>query len=114
MPKKGEIDLQRLQYWKAVLAKHKESGLSGPVFCRENDIPYTAFVNRRRRMGSLTNQSTQPEFAKIEIKKEEQSLLALADRLEVILPNGVLVRVPHGYSASALIDLFLTLGSCKC
>ncbi len=65
-------------------------------------------------MGSLTNQSTQPEFAKIEIKKEEQSLLALADRLEVILPNGVLVRVPHGYSASALIDLFLALGSCKC
>lgn len=113
MPKKGEIDLQKFKYWKSVLAKYEDSGLSGQAFCRANGIPYTAFANRRRRMAKLQFQPTLPQFAEIEIK-DNQSPVVPADRLEVVLPNGVLVRVPCGYSSADLANLFLALDGGRC
>ena len=132
MPKKGEVNLPRLRYWKAVLADFEKSGLSGKAYCRKKGIPYTAFANRRRRIpvaaatarradanaGSDATNGRKSEhypvdqrgFAEVKIATPVKvAQLPPADRLEVLLPSGVLLRVPDGYSVVGLAAVITAL-----
>lgn len=130
MAKRGEIDLPKLRYWKSVLADFERSGLTGQAYCREKGITYTAFANRRRKLsGKLQgngrqetrskkptgnkrvcerNVGEQVEFAEVLIKPSLQSSAA-ADRLEVVLPTGTVLRVPAAYPVVDLAEVISAL-----
>jgi hypothetical protein len=118
MPKKGEIDLQRLDYWKSVLEDFETTGLSGQAYCRQNGIPYTAFANRRRRLpetirAAAKAKSKHVEFAEVAIKDSptpaETPSPTIAERLELVLPKGTVLRIPNGYSPAALSKIVSAL-----
>ncbi len=129
MPKKGEIDRRKLAYWKSVLTDFERSGLSGQAYCREKGIAYTAFANRRRRLAGIVKTSTKTKsdrravaeetstrssshvgFAEVAIKASPtQAPSFTIERLELILLNGTVLRVPNGYSAAALAEIVLAL-----
>lgn len=132
MPKKGEFDLQKLKYWKAVLADFERSGLTGQEYCRQKGIVYTAFANRRRRLtgvkgtgkyqarkaaskqselgNSRNRASAQVGFVEVRTKSSIVTPSNLdGERLEVALPTGTVLRVPNGYSIELLARLVTAL-----
>jgi hypothetical protein len=40
MPKRGEVDLRKLKYWKAILADFEKSGMTGQSYCRQKGLTY--------------------------------------------------------------------------
>lgn len=126
MPKKGEVDLQKLKYWRAVLADHERSGLSGQAYCKQKGISYTAFANRRRRIASSAQAAekakrdsgvdqngsrtasfergseVQPAFAEVKLKAPPIEQIRDAGKLEIELSEGIVLRVPDGYSVAVL------------
>lgn len=132
MPKKGEFDLQKLKYWKAVLADFERSGLSGQEYCRQKGIAYTAFANRRRRLagancadkylaGKTALRRSGPRnldgeaaaafgFAEVRTQPPKSTFSSLdGEKLEVVLPTGTVLRVPNNYSVEALARLVQAL-----
>jgi hypothetical protein len=133
MPKKGEVDLPKLKYWRAVLADHERSGLSGQAYCNQKGIPYTAFANRRRRIASSTpaaemakrgvsverngsrsagfeyGSEEQPAFAEVKVKAPQKEQGTEAGKLDIELPGGIVLRVPDGYSVAMLAAVVSTL-----
>jgi hypothetical protein len=130
MPKKGEVDLHKLKYWKAILADFERSGLKGQSYCRQKGISYTAFASRRRKL-SVTmpaaryraktpvadmesterSRAQQVEFAEVAVKISTPTQLAAVngERLEVVFPTGTILRVPSCYSAVALAEIITAL-----
>lgn len=132
MPSKGEVDLRKLKYWKAVLADFERSGLSGPAYCKQKGIPYTAFANRRRKLSSAiaatsklrakanatplaedrTERSSakQVGFAEVTIRTSTPAVpTSNGERLELVFPTGIILRIPNGYSAAALAEIITAL-----
>lgn len=113
MPKKGEIDLRKERYWKAVISDFEKSGLSGRAYCRDKGISYTAFATRRRRLTNSTDVGSKPgsthrvDFAPVALKSspQEPSFSSQVEPLEIVFPTGVTVRVPGGYSVTALAEI---------
>ena len=136
MPKKGEVDLQKLKYWKAVLRDFDRSGLSGQAYCKQAGIAYTAFANRRRRLGTSIDSSNKADaktktktsfvavdrmeaagapppqmgFAEVAVKVTPSAPpFANGERFEIVFPTGTVVRVPSGYSIAALVEIVTAL-----
>lgn len=134
MPKKGEIDLQKLKYWTAVLKDFDRSGLSGQEYCRQAGIAYTAFANRRRRLATSIDSSNKADarvktkssfvavgrmeasappqmgFAEVAVKVTPSAPpVANGERLEIVFPTGTMVRVPSWYSIAALVEIVTAL-----
>jgi len=135
MPKKGEVDLQKLKYWKAVLRDFDKSGLSGQAYCKQAGIAYTAFANRRRRLATSVDSSNETDakvktktnfvavdrmeasapppqmgFAEVAVKVAPSAPPAAhGERLEIVFPTGTMLRVPSGYSVAALVEIVTAL-----
>ncbi len=129
MPKRGEVDLRKLKYWKAILADFEKSGMTGQSYCRQKGITYTAFANRRRKLSrnlpigrgrarniviesTADSRARQIEFAEVTVKTPTPAKLSAenVERLEVVLQTGAILRVPTGYSAAALAEIITALG----
>ncbi len=116
MPKKGEVDLQKLEYWKSVIADFEKTGLSGQAYCKQKGIPYTAFAMRRRRLPETIRAAAKAkakahEFAEVAIKDSPANTpsSSSAERLELVLPKGTVLRIPNGYSPAALSKIVSAL-----
>lgn len=112
MPKKGELDLRKQRYWKTVFADFENSGLSGQAYCKEKGISYAAFASRRRRLpkgstGCSGESIKQVEFAPVSLKPSspQSRPTSRVEPLEIVFPNGIILRVPAGYSAFALTEI---------
>lgn len=129
MPKRGEVDLRKLKYWKAILADFEKSGMTGQSYCSQKGIAYTAFANRRRRLSSsisavmdrarkvsddstACNSAKKVEFAEVTFKTSTPAKPSTAndERLEVVLQTGTILRIPLGFSAAALAEIVTALG----
>lgn len=144
MPRKGEINLDRLKYWRQILAAFEASGLSGQEYCRKNGVPYTAFANRRRRIALMDAQALTEkkpaskkfagrkpaasassaktprdvEFAEVKLSdrdlgtKAPIQLAGVVSTLEIVLPNGIVVRLPQGYPLHMLSQVVSIMEEC--
>ncbi len=77
--------------WREWIEAHRRSGLSVAAFCAQHGVSTSSFYAWRRRLRARTSsgqQTSQGEghFVRVEATNP------LADRVEVVLPNGVVVR----------------------
>lgn len=100
-----------------MLADFEKSGLTGQAYCKAKAIAYTAFANRRRKMSERGEEAVERSHSKgiafapvnVKLQATETAQLFGGERLEIVLTTGVVLRVPAGFSATALADIVTNL-----
>jgi transposase-like protein len=101
---------QREQFWRTTLAAWEKSGQSIRAFCASRGVSQPSFYAWRRRL----RERTQPRPA-ARCGPTLVPLRVVPDAvLEVVLPAGVVVRVPAGADAAAVARLVAALGAASC
>jgi hypothetical protein len=104
------LDSAQVDYWRQALADWKNSGESIQAYCRARGFSPGNYYTWRRRLAQLDG--TQPTSAP---SASFVPLRVIADAvLEVVLPTGVMVRVPTGADAAAVAKLVAALGNASC
>ena len=104
--------------WKRILSEHKRSGLSARQFCRSKGIPVQRFYWWKRRLSNFEG-NDKPK------SKKRKSLVPVVvfeanksgdgssgkEPFELLLKDGVVLRVPQDFEGNALESLLLALSS---
>lgn len=92
--------------WRELVAQYEDSGLTQAKFARREGINYSTFVAwlGRCRRSRVVARSASPRFVEAHLPPENGT----ARRLEVQLPNGVVVR---GEEIATLVALIKALGA---
>jgi hypothetical protein len=115
MPDRSE---EKLAYWRGVLERQQESGLSIRRFCREEQVSEASFHNWRRKIAGrrgptvASSQGSGRDRAakKRRRRRDEKAAVfiplrvrpAVGSLLEVIHPRGCVVRVPAAFDEHSL------------
>lgn len=122
MPKKGERDPFKERYWRKALADWEASGLSAKRFCDENDVHYTGFMNWKKRLAQRDAEmvrevdvSETVDFTPVRVvgneSLHESSMVEKhATALEVVLPNGIVLRLASACPMKLVSDVVSLLG----
>lgn len=87
-----------------VLAAWSDSGLSRQDFADKHGIHEQRLYNWQRRLAETGAAST------VEFREVAAQAISLDPRLEVVLPSGVLLRLPPSFDATAVARLLEILG----
>ena len=87
--------------WEDRLVRHEQSGLSAPAFCTQEGLSLPAFHSWRRRLRPHTPAAAETPLVGLR-------LLAAPPPVELLLPTGVLLRLPAGCDL-ALVHSLLAL-----
>jgi transposase-like protein len=99
-------DPERGRFWREAVAGHRKSGLSVRAFCRERGLSEPNFYAWRRQLEER-DQATRPaKFVPVQVVAEAV--------IEVVLPSGVVVRVPSSSEPTAVARLVTALESSSC
>jgi transposase-like protein len=92
--------------WRELVAQYEGSGLTQSKFARREGINYSTFVAwlGRCRRTRVMARTPSPRFIEAQLPAGN----ATARRLEVVLPNGVVVR---GEEIATLVALIKALGA---
>ena len=138
MARKGERDVQRERFWRAVLRRQGRSGLTTREFCRQERLSEASYYAwrrelarrdrepqtgpRQRRQGcgvaSLTAGKRSPAASRPLF--QELAILEGSGRngagccLEIILPDGCRLRVPEEVDRGLLADVLSLLEARRC
>ena len=102
----------REQFWRDTIAAWKESGQSVRAFCAARGVSEATFFARRRGLASPERPRRPeapprpPSFAPVRIIPGPIA--------EVVLPSGLVVRVPIGADPAAVARLVAALGAPPC
>ena len=100
---------ERERFWREAVAGHKKSGLSVRAFCVDRGLSEPSFYAWRRELGQRGRAPMTPPAATF------VPVQVVADStVEVVLPSGVVVRVPPATDAMAVARLVAALGSPSC
>ena len=80
----------------AHIAKWQQSGLTRPQYCKQAKIPAANFYNWTRSQRESV-QASVVGFAEVKIS---ESIEIKTGHIEIIYPQGVVVRMPIGIEAS--------------
>jgi transposase-like protein len=107
MPRQGR-DPQRETFWREVVAGHRKSGLSVRAFCRQRGLSEPNFYAWRRTLDERdrTTRVQPAKFVPVEVVSEPM--------VEVVLPRGVVVRLPSSSEPTAIARLVTALESASC
>ncbi len=92
---------QRADYWREQITTWQASGLSGQVFCQQQQLTYHQFVYWRQkyRTDNPPQQATAPGFANV-----------IADTSHIhTVPAGLTLSLPNGLVISGFNDHNVTL-----
>ena len=111
MSRKYRRDPQREQFWRDAVAAWKASGQSIRDFCARRSLPETSFYSWRRTLSQRDRQqrSATPRAPTLVPWRVVPDAV-----LEVVLPTGLVVRVPLGVEASAVATLIAALRTAPC
>lgn len=89
--------------WRKRIAEQQTSGLSVEAFCRAQGIASSTFFARRQRL----READRPAFVEVTAETESAEATRLMEApchasLEVLLPGGVVVRVPSAFDMVTL------------
>lgn len=95
----------RIEFWRDLLRRYSESGMTVVAFCEEQRVSTASFYNWRRRMNddgrSPESVSEPPAFLPISVATETNS-----GCIEVLLPTEVTIRIPDGADRQTIFDVF--------
>jgi len=87
-------------YWRDVLERRSESGLSIRQFCREQQISEASFHSWKRKLAASERDARLPEdgavFIPVHVKASSDSAL------ELVHPRGHVLRVPAVFAEGSL------------
>lgn len=110
MDRRRGRDGRREQFWREVVATWRRSGQSVRAFCAAADLSEPSFYAWRRTLQARDRAEAAarqaPTFVPVRVVPD-----AL---LEVVLPTGLIVRVPGGADVQAVAKLVAALGSASC
>lgn len=104
---------------KRLLRHYERSGVSQKQFAREQDIPISTlsyWVRRTRRESESGAQATVVEIAPRRLRAASASKRiesAVAERVDIRLPNQLELRVPTGTDADWVVELLRGLLTCS-
>jgi hypothetical protein len=107
----------RREFWECVVARERESELTGRSWCRENDIPVAAFYRWRKRLSA----NASPDFASshrssdiqwLPVSSVPNSASAISGSSGVTLRIGaVSVDISTAFDTRVLSDVLTVLES---
>jgi hypothetical protein len=112
MPKIRRRPADREQFWRETITTWKESGQSIRAFCAARGIAEATFFVKRRELARREQPAQpvaltpSPSFAAVRVIAEPV--------VEVVLPTGLLVRVPSSADPVAVARLVAALGASSC
>jgi hypothetical protein len=95
-------------FWCDLIDRWKASAQSVAAFCAAHRVSQATFYSWRKRLATRTRCTTSPApaFAPIRVVPDPTA--------EVVLPNGLIVRVPAATDPAAVARLVAALGSAAC
>lgn len=116
MPQGKPRDPSKEQHWRQLLDRWQASGLSVRVFCRRHRLAEPTFYAWRRTLAELPGPGTATDephtFIPLDVRPDAPP--APAPALELVLGNGRLLRIPHGFDPAALRVLLAVLEGSLC
>src|SRR5262245_41728520 len=113
MPKTCRHNSGREQFWRDTITAWKASGQSVRAFCAARGLSEATFYARRRELADRMRPTTSdtpsrppPPFAAVRVLPDPT--------LEVVLPTGLVLRVPVGADPAAVARLVTELGRQPC
>ena len=107
-------DPKREQFWRETLAAFEKSGLSVRAFCTARDLPETSFFNWRRTLRKRDRQRPAPRSGGVRQPTLVPLRVVPNAVLEIVLPTGLIVRVPAGSEVSMVAALVTALRTPSC
>jgi hypothetical protein len=95
MPGRGDADRRRV--WEARLRRFAESDLTVAAFCRRERVSAPSFYEWRRKLGGKNGRRISQHQAPVFVPVRIEPAAAV---VEVRLPNGVVVSLPAGETAT--------------
>jgi hypothetical protein len=112
MPKTRRRNPAREQFWRETVAAWRKSGQSVRAFCADRGVSEATFFARRRELADRhapeppTGPSPAPQFVPVKVVPDPT--------IEVVLPSGLVVRVPASADPAAVARLVAALGQGPC
>src|SRR4051812_31526404 len=112
MPKTARRHADREQFWRDTIVAWKESGQSVRAFCASRGVGQGTFYARRRDLAGRDHHrqpastTPSPSFAAVRVIPNPT--------IEIVLPGGLLVRVPAGADTATVARLVAALGGGPC
>jgi hypothetical protein len=103
----------REQFWRETIAAWKASGQSIRAFCATRGVAEATFFARRRE---LADREPSPRTAAPPVPSPSFAAVRVIPDLtiEIVMPGGLLVRVPVGADPVAAARLVTALGASSC
>jgi transposase len=95
-------------FWRGLIDRWKASGQSVASFCGAHRVSQATFYSWRKRLASQTRSTTLavPAFAPVRVVPDPTA--------EVVLPSGLIVRVPAATDPTMVARLVAALGGATC
>jgi hypothetical protein len=94
-------------FWRRHLAAWRDSGQSQAAYCRQEDLSLPCFGYWRGKLDTVPSPSP-PALLPIVVSEVSTSI----DRIEVELPNGLMVRLLIGSDATQWVPMIRALMAC--
>jgi hypothetical protein len=111
MPRPSRRDPKPEPFWRDLIARWRASGQTVAAFCAAHRVSPATFYAWRKRLTARSAGPTRPApptptFAPVRVVPDPTA--------EVILPTGLVVRVPVGADPAAIARLVAALGGAPC
>ena len=83
------MSTNKQRFWQQHIDNWQASGLSGPVFCLQHDLPYHRFSYWRRKLTQDNTSDSNSAFAQVLCTSNRANPLA---GVSLALPNGIEIR----------------------
>ena len=95
-------------FWRDLIDRWKASGESVAAFCAAHRVSQATFYSWRKRLATGTRRTTRPApaFAPVRVVPDPTA--------EVVLPNGLILRIPATTEPAAVARLVAALGGAAC
>ena len=124
------FDPEKEMLWRRILKQQRESGLSVRAFCRRRGLNDSSLFRWRRELsrrdregntaicnrsaGEPTGPSASPAFLPVRVIDDCGEHARPITPIEILLPDGPIVRVPLGFDPRTLGDVLAVLEGRSC
>src|SRR5262245_61055733 len=111
MPRTPRRDTKPEPYWRDLITRWRASGQTVAAFCAAHRVSQATFYSWRKRLAACSPRTTTPApqaltFAPVRVVPDPTA--------DVLLPTGLVVRVPVGADPAAVARLVAALGGAPC